>query len=108
MHTSSVLAALQFVTSGPTSFRLELPPDKEAALKAKALAQGVSAEQYARQVLEEDLQTLESAGKPDHRHISGIIAEIMAEVPPEEFAKLPRDGAREHDHYLYGHPKRNP
>ena len=28
-------------------------------------------------------------------------------VPPEEFAKLPKDGADEHDHYLYGSPKRN-
>jgi hypothetical protein len=37
------------------------------------------------------LQTLESAGKPDNRHISEIIAEIMAGVPAEEFAKLPKD-----------------
>jgi hypothetical protein len=28
-------------------------------------------------------------------------------VAPEEFARLPKDGASEHDHYLYGHPKRN-
>jgi plasmid stability protein len=90
------------------SLTLNLPPDKEATLRARALAQGVSAEQYARRVLEEDLQTLESAGKTDNRHISEIIAEIMAGVPPEEFAKLPKDGSREHDHYLYGHPKRNP
>lgn len=92
------------------SLTLELPPDKEATLKAKALAQGVSAEQYACRVLEEDLQASggENAGKPDNRHISEIIREIMAGVPPEEFAKLPRDGASQHDHYLYGHPKRNP
>jgi hypothetical protein len=31
----------------------------------------------------------------------------MKDVPPEEFAMLPKDGAGEHDHYLYGHPKRN-
>jgi hypothetical protein len=29
----------------------------------------------------------------------------MKDVAPEEFAKLPKDGASEHDHYLYGHPK---
>jgi plasmid stability protein len=86
------------------SLTLNLPPDKEATLKARALTQGVSAEQYARRVLEEDLQTLERAGKSDDRPIS----EIMAGVPPEEFAKRPKDGSREHDHYLYGHPKRNP
>jgi predicted nucleic acid-binding protein len=27
-------------------------------------------------------------------------------VPPEEFAALPKDGASQVDHYLYGHPKR--
>jgi hypothetical protein len=32
--------------------------------------------------------------------------EIMAEVPPAEFEKLPRDGAAQLDHYLYGSPKK--
>jgi hypothetical protein len=32
--------------------------------------------------------------------------EIMAEVPPEELEKLPRDGAAQLDHYLYGSPKK--
>jgi hypothetical protein len=31
----------------------------------------------------------------------------MKDVPPGEFSKLPKDGASEHDHYLYGYPKRN-
>ena len=35
-----------------------------------------------------------------------VIDEIMAKVPDEELAKLPRDGAAEHDHYIYGTPKR--
>jgi len=35
---------------------LELPDNKEAALKAKAQAQGVSAEQYAETVLNRDLE----------------------------------------------------
>ncbi len=45
----------------------------------------------------------EEAGKP----IWEVIIERMKDVPPEELAKLPRDGAEEHDHYLYGTPKRN-
>ena len=32
----------------------------------------------------------------------------MADVPPEEFARLPRDGARQVDHYVYGLPRRPP
>jgi hypothetical protein len=35
-----------------------------------------------------------------------VIYELMEDVPEEELEKLPTDGAREHDHYLYGSPKR--
>ena len=84
------------------TLKIEIPEARAAALKAKALARGLSDEQYAQQVLEENLTT-----DSETRHISEVIAEIMAGVPLEEFAKLPKDGATEHDHYLYGHPKRN-
>ncbi len=30
---------------------------------------------------------------------------IEAEAPHEELDALPRDGAKNHDHYLYGAPK---
>jgi hypothetical protein len=35
------------------------------------------------------------------------IAAIMASVPSEEWEKLPTDLAVNHDHYLYGMPKRS-
>ena len=84
------------------TLNIELSGAQTAALKAKTQASGLSAEQYAQQALEENL-TL----KTDSRHISEIIAEIMADLPPEEFARLPKDGATEHDHHFYGHAKRN-
>jgi hypothetical protein len=31
----------------------------------------------------------------------------LKDVPPGEFAALPKDGASQVDHYLYGHPKRD-
>jgi len=34
------------------------------------------------------------------------IAALAADAPPEEVEKLPTDGASQHDHYLYGTPKR--
>jgi bifunctional DNA-binding transcriptional regulator/antitoxin component of YhaV-PrlF toxin-antitoxin module len=34
------------------------------------------------------------------------IAARVAQIPPEELDKLPTDGASQHDHYLYGTPKR--
>ena len=45
--------------------------------------------------------------KRDQRRIWDVIAERMKAVPLEVFDRLPKDGASEHDHYLYGSPKRN-
>ena len=83
---------------------LQLPDEKQAALNAKAQAHGVSTEEYACQVL---VQDIESAPEP-RRHISDVIRENMSRVPPEIMAKMPTDGASQHDHYIYGLPKRNP
>jgi bifunctional DNA-binding transcriptional regulator/antitoxin component of YhaV-PrlF toxin-antitoxin module len=35
------------------------------------------------------------------------IRDLTADAPPEELAKLPTDGASQHDHYLYGAPKQS-
>jgi Arc/MetJ-type ribon-helix-helix transcriptional regulator len=35
-----------------------------------------------------------------------MVDELRKSVPPDEFAKLPTNGARQLDHYLYGSPKR--
>lgn len=79
---------------------IDLPDEQEAALKAKATAEGVSAEQYARRVLEQDLTCTR------RRHISEVIRDNMRDVPPDILEQLPKDGASQHDHYIYGLPKR--
>ena len=87
---------------------LELNDNKEAALEATARAHGMSAEQFVQQMLDRELERQENpAANPARRRISQRIAGIMADVPPEEFARLPRDGARQVDHYVYGLPKRD-
>ena len=80
---------------------IDLPDEEIKALAAKAKAQGISPEQYARQVLEHDLD----ASRPSRR-IWEVIAQNMKQVPPEDLAALPRDGASQIDHYIYGTPKR--
>ena len=82
---------------------IELPDEIGTALKAQAQTQGVSAEQYARQVLAHEIA---SSNRPI-RHISEKIRNNMRDMPPDVLASLPRDGASEHDHYIYGFPKRN-
>ncbi len=43
-----------------------------------------------------------------HKAIWDEFEEIAASIPNEEWAKLPADGAEQHDHYIYGTPKRPP
>ena len=81
---------------------IDLPDEDVKALAAKGRAQGVSAEQYARQVLEQALVSA-AARKP----LAVRIREIWADIPDEVRAKLPADGASQHDHYIYGVPKRD-
>ena len=43
---------------------------------------------------------------PTHKHIWDIAEELFGEIPDEELACLPPDGAAQVDHYVYGLPKR--
>ena len=43
--------------------------------------------------------------KKDRRPIWEVVKEITDSIPEEEWEKLPKDGAMNHDHYLYGTPK---
>jgi putative addiction module CopG family antidote len=38
--------------------------------------------------------------------IGEIIDELMSDVPDEVLDRLPVDGAAQHDHYIYGTPRR--
>jgi Arc/MetJ-type ribon-helix-helix transcriptional regulator len=43
---------------------------------------------------------------PAHKPIWEVVDDLRKSIPPDEFAKLPKDGAEQLDHYLYGSPKR--
>jgi hypothetical protein len=49
-----------------------------------------------------------TAAQPDLQTFLAEVQAIQAEVPAEEWNKLPHDGAINHDHYLYGAPKVEP
>jgi hypothetical protein len=42
---------------------------------------------------------------PRHKHLGEIAADLLKDVPEDELARLPVDGAEQHDHYIYGTPK---
>ncbi|MGH9937213.1 MAG: hypothetical protein ACREAM_13285 [Blastocatellia bacterium] len=48
----------------------------------------------------------EPAALKDTRSIEEKIAAIWADVPEEEWAKLPHDLSDQLDHYIYGTPKK--
>jgi hypothetical protein len=75
------------------------------ALTAKATAAGLTLEAWLKQLA----GTVENqpSPRPPRRHISERIREIMKDVPPEVMAAMPTDGASQHDHYIYGWPKRD-
>jgi hypothetical protein len=39
------------------------------------------------------------------RRLGEMAADLLRDVPEEDFACLPVDGAEQHDHYIYGTPK---
>ncbi len=80
---------------------IQLPDEQEAALKERAQLQGLSAEEYAQQVLVHELEA--SASEPFWK----AFTRRMHSLPDDVFEHLPTDGASEHDHYLYGLPRRN-
>jgi Tfp pilus assembly protein PilN len=73
--------------------------------KLQALPEGKQQEVLAlvEALLHKQLAQPESTRRP----ISEIFEDLSSQIPLEEWAELPRDGAAQHDHYLYGSPKRS-
>jgi hypothetical protein len=90
---------------------IQLSDEQAAALQAQASAEGLPVDVWLQRLAERYAQTHEppanEPAKAPERPIWETITERMKKLPAEAFEHLPRDGASEHDHYLYGSPKRN-
>ncbi len=80
---------------------IEFPDEQAAALKAKAAAAGLTLEAWLNKVASAE----QSAERP-LQTAADIVLARMRNVPPEIMATMPKDGASQHDHYIYGWPKR--
>jgi len=89
---------------------LNLSDEQATVLQAKAAAEGLSLNEWIAKLAQTDQQpTKDTASQNDTpRHIWDIIVDNMKDVPPEDFAALPKDGLSQIDHYVYGTPKRTP
>ena len=79
----------------------------EQAILEKLQALPDNKQQEVLALVDEMLKEDQRSPPPENvRPIWEIITELSAQVPMEEWEKLPSDGAEQHDHYLYGSPKR--
>ena len=85
------------------TFTIDLPEEQLSLLAARARARGISEEQYARLVLGNDLSASPTSQR---RHISDVLRENILSIPIEARSDIPADGASQHDHYIYGLPKK--
>jgi hypothetical protein len=80
---------------------IELSDKHLIALQAKASAEGLSLEGWLQKIAEQDApieRPMQTAAE--------IILSRMRNIPPEVMATMPKDGASQHDHYIYGWPKK--
>ena len=72
---------------------------------AKTIFEKVKA--LPRNTQEEILEFIEDRqAMRDSRPIWEVLVEMSREIPDEMWAELPADGSINHDHYLYGAPKK--
>ena len=70
-------------------------------------------EQVPQPVIEELFDFLLLAKMKHHRQqeqtqpFASFIENLVSDIPTEVLDTLPTDGAVEHDHYIYGSPKKN-
>lgn len=57
-------------------------------------------------ITQQDIDDALAESAASVRPIAEIFEELSSQIPLEEWAELPTDGAEQHDHYLYGSPKR--
>lgn len=86
---------------------IELSDDQAAALKEQAAAEGLTVDAWLKRLAEQHAQSRASLHATNPMPIWDTILDNMKDVPAEEFWYFPRDGASEHDHYLYRSPKRD-
>lgn len=94
---------------------ISIPPDLDARIQQKVSGAGYrSPEEVIRKALDaldaKEQQETPPPAKEKKRSTVPVwqrFQDATRSIPEEELAALPPDGASEHDHYLYGLPKRS-
>jgi hypothetical protein len=86
---------------------LPLQPQEEASLIAMAEAKGLTVDDLIREALDHILAERRPDAEQPLQTAADIVLERMRNVPADVMARMPRDGASQHDHYIYGWPKKH-
>lgn len=86
---------------------VDLSSHAEETLQERAAAAGLSKEEYAQRLLERDLKLERASDEASLRGAAEDLLGRIATLPEDVFEGLPTDGASQHDHYIYGTPKRD-
>jgi hypothetical protein len=84
---------------------IELPDEQAAALTTKAAAQGLTLNDWLEKLASEHPAASPFVPSP-LQTAADIVLARMRNVPAEVMARMPKDGASQHDHYIYGWPKK--
>jgi hypothetical protein len=85
---------------------IELSDDHAAALTTKAAAQGLSLEDWLKNLASDKSANAEAVSDKPLQTVADIILKRMRNMPGGIMAAMPKDGATQHDHYIYGLPKK--
>lgn len=85
---------------------IQIDPQLQRRIEEVAKAQGISSENLVREAVE-DFAARRNGGRAmgDSAFLWDAADRISESVPPEEWAKVPADLAKQFDHYHYGHPR---
>jgi Arc/MetJ-type ribon-helix-helix transcriptional regulator len=94
---------------------ISLPPDLDARIQQKVTKAGYrTPDEVIRKALDAlDAKEQQEARQPEKVKKKPAVPvwqrfqNASRSIPEEELSTLPPDGASEHDHYLYGTPKRS-
>ncbi len=86
---------------------IEVSDSDAAALSAKAARQGLTLEGWIKKMAQDNAEGELKASDPQPLQTAAdIILSRMGKVPAKIMASMPKDGASQHDHYIYGWPKK--
>ena len=85
---------------------IRIPDDTAARLQAQAQARGLTVDRWLLELVVQSTPGVESAPAKPAKPLASRLRDVWADMPAEVRAKLPVDGASQHDHYIYGVPKR--